>query len=471
MTATLIKTKKQGRAAEVPNAGRSTLRELRTWLDRLATLPPELASKELVKLAHHSHPKVRFYALKNLGRLKDPALQPFYVSIIQADQASEVRREAVAALGRIRKPPIIPFLLKCLQDHDPAIVGQAIRGLGPFLDQARVHQCIADLGEHPNEMVRELVASLNNKKFATQNGRQTEPQFPQFMQDTTVCGDALAIIASLPDACIHLTFTSPPYYNARDYTTYKSYAQYLTLLEKIFKQIHRITKEGRFFVLNTSPIIIPRIGRSYASKRYPIPYDLHPRLVTMGWEFIDDIVWVKPEASVKNRNAGFWQHRKPLAYKTNARTEMIMVYRKKTDKLIDWNIKQYTDEVVEASRVRGDYETSNIWSIDPCFDKTHSAVFPLELCRRVIQFYSYQGDLVFDPFAGSGTLGEAALGLGRHFFLTEKDPIYFQHIQERLSRQARYAPSSSGLNIKHTPLKEENPSLKIDSDTTARLTR
>jgi len=48
----------------------------------------------------------------------------------------------------------------------------------------------------------------------------------------------------------------------------------------------------------------------------------------MGWEFIDDIVWVKPEASVKNRNAGFLQHRKPLGYKPNAVSEMLMVYRK-----------------------------------------------------------------------------------------------------------------------------------------------
>jgi DNA modification methylase len=57
----------------------------------------------------------------------------------------------------------------------------------------------------------------------------------------------------------------------------------------------------------------------------------------MGWEFIDDIIWVKPEASVKNRNSGFAQHRKPLGYKANAVNEYVMVYRKATDKLIDWN--------------------------------------------------------------------------------------------------------------------------------------
>ena len=94
-------------------------------------------------------------------------------------------------------------------------------------------------------------------------------------------------------------------------------------------QIHRATKTGRFFVLNTSPVIVPRISRQHSSRRYPIPFDIHPLLIKMGWEFIDDIVWEKPEASVKNRNGGFFQHRKPLAYKPNTCTEYLMVYRKK----------------------------------------------------------------------------------------------------------------------------------------------
>ncbi|WP_051179110.1 site-specific DNA-methyltransferase [Thermodesulfovibrio thiophilus] len=109
-----------------------------------------------------------------------------------------------------------------------------------------------------------------------------------------------------------------------------------------------------------------------------------------------------------------------------------MVYRKKTDKLIDWNIKQYDQKTVEESKVIGNYETSNVWEIDPVFDKTHSAVFPLELCKRVIKFYSFKGDLVFDPFAGSGTLGKAAQILDRYFFLTEIDPKYFERIKENL---------------------------------------
>ena len=88
-------------------------------------------------------------------------------------------------------------------------------------------------------------------------------------------------------------------------------------------------------------LFVPRLSRAHSSKRYAIPYDIHPRLTDIGWEFIDDIVWIKPEYAAKNRNGGFYQHRKPLCYKANSVTESVMVYRKKTDKLIDWNLRQY----------------------------------------------------------------------------------------------------------------------------------
>jgi DNA modification methylase len=164
-------------------------------------------------------------------------------------------------------------------------------------------------------------------------------------------------------------------------------------------------------------------------------------LTQLGWEFIDDITWLKPEASAKNRNAGFLQHRKPLAYKPNAITEMLMVYRKKTDKLIDWNIDQYPNDIVEASKVKDGYETSNVWRVDPTFDRTHSAVFPRALCERVIDYYSMRGDLVFDPFAGSGTIGKVALEQKRLFLLTEIDKSYFVRIKENLDSPSLFDSS------------------------------
>jgi DNA modification methylase len=219
----------------------------------------------------------------------------------------------------------------------------------------------------------------------------------------------------------------------RSYSIYPSYDHYLEFLAKVFEQVHRITKEGRFLIVNTSPVIVPRISRSHSSKRYPIPFDIHPYLIKMGWDFIDDIIWLKPEASVKNRVGGFMQHRKPLGYKPNCVTEYLMVYRKSTEKLLDWNIKQYGEEIIEDSKVLGAYESTNVWKIDPSFSKVHSAVFPAELCKRVIEYYSYKGDLVFDCFGGSGTLGKTAKKMGRNYLLAEQDKTYFEFIKGNIS--------------------------------------
>jgi DNA modification methylase len=142
------------------------------------------------------------------------------------------------------------------------------------------------------------------------------------------------------------------------------------------------------------------------------------------------------------------QHRKPLAYKPNCVTEYLMVYRKNTDKLIDWNIKQYSLDKVESSKVDDGYESTNVWKIDPSFDKVHSAIFPVELCKRVIKYYSFKDDLVFDPFAGSGTMGRTAKSLGRNFLLTEKEESYFEYMKSKAIKTNSENVKTHFLNLK-----------------------
>lgn len=256
------------------------------------------------------------------------------------------------------------------------------------------------------------------------------------MKNISINGDVLEVIRYIPDESIHLTFTSPPYYNAREYSKYNSYEEYLSFMKSVFEEINRVTKEGRFFVLNSSPVLQARTSRQRQSTRFPIPYDLHHLIMESGWMFIDDIFWVKPEPSVPNRNGNFGQHRKPLAYKPNAIVEMVMVYRKKTDKLIDWNIKQYDEDIIEQSKIKDEYETNNVWMIPPEFDDFHSAVFPIKLCNNIVKFYSFVNDLVFDPFAGRGTLGVSALKLNRHFLLVEKNETYFRLLRKNIIGEA-----------------------------------
>lgn len=397
-------------------------------LRRLGRLNNVQIKKPLLSLLDDPNKEIRYLSVKNLAKLTDESLIITFYHIAINDSSSLVRREAVSALGRLRHKKTIPYLIRLLYDDDPKIVMQAIRGLLVFKNEKSVIDEIMKLKNHPNEMIQYFIWAETQETDPSTKDDHSESS--KLLQNCVINGDVLEIMKYIPENSIHLTFTSPPYYNARDYSIYPSYEYYLSFLEKVFLEVNRITKEGRFFILNTSPIIIPRISRKYSSKRYPIPYDIHSLLMKMGWEFIDDIIWLKPEASVKNRNAGFLQHRKPLAYKPNPVTEMLMVYRKMTSKLIDWNIHQYNDSIVEKSKVLGDYETTNVWRIDPTFDKNHSAVFPIELCNRVIKFYSMMGDLVFDPFAGSGTVGKSAINLQRRFLLTEIEKVYFETMKK-----------------------------------------
>ena len=419
-------------------------------LNKLGKLPDNFDEKPLLNLLDHQSDKIRHLVIKNLAKLSKISLLDVYVNIISSDESSTVRREAASAIGRLRNDEAKETMFNLLNDSDPQVVLQSIRGLLVFKKDEDVKKELFGLKEHPNEMIQEVI-----KKEFKLNGSFSKDldhtKSPDFMKNKVIEGDVRKTLKLVPNESVHLTFTSPPYYNARDYSIYKSYQEYIDFLEEVFKEVHRVTKEGRFFLLNTSPIIIPRVGRQYSSKRYPIPYDLHPLLIKMGWEFIDDIVWAKPEASAKNRNAGFLQHRKPLGYKPNACSECVMVYRKKTDKLIDWNIKQYDKKTVEESKINGDYESSNIWKIDPTFDKTHSAVFPIELCNKVIKFYSFKGDLVFDPFAGSGTFGKSAMNLNRSFFLTEQQKDYIERIKENVGQSKIFSENKfkpTFLNIR-----------------------
>lgn len=103
--------------------------------------------------------------------------------------------------------------------------------------------------------------------------------------------------------------------------------------------------------------------------------------------------------------------------------------------LIDWNIRAHPKpELVKASRIGDDYERTNVWRIKPAHDKRHPAIFPVELAEKVVTYYSFQGDVVLDPFAGIGTVGEAAAKLGRRFVLIEQDPKYVAIIRAEAKR-------------------------------------
>lgn len=386
--------------------------------------------KLLLDNINHKDKEIRYLSVLNLAKLSNLNFLSIFKKLLKTESSSKVRRELASAIGRLRSEKCIDTLYELLDDKDPNVILQAIRGLLVFKKDKDVKNKLLRLKTHKNEIIKKIIKT----EFETpkKNDKDLVVQSPERLQNCVINDDAFKVLKKVDDESIHLTFTSPPYYNARDYSIYSSYDEYISFMSKIFKEVHRVTKDGRFLVLNTSPIIMPRPGRKYSSTRYPIPYDIHSELVKMGWEFIDDILWVKPEPSAKNRVAGFEMHRKPLAYKPNCVTEQIMVYRKESTKLIDWIYKQYPPGVIEESEVGDGYESSNVWNISPKSSKKHSAIFPTELCDRVINYYSFKGDLIYDPFAGSGSVGVSAIRNDRKFFLTELNETYFQDMIERL---------------------------------------
>jgi DNA modification methylase len=294
-----------------------------------------------------------------------------------------------------------------------------------------------------------LEARLLGRKEAKaprKTSSRTKTYLLSSLRNTIAQGDAEEILQELPAESVDLIFTSPPYYNARpEYTDYLRYEDYLLKMRRILHHAHCVLAEGRFFVMNVSPVLVRRANRNQASQRIAVPFDMHRLFIEEGYDFIDDIIWEKPEGAgwATGRGRRFAADRNPLQYKPVPVTEYILVYRKHTDKLIDWNIRAHPDKkLVAESKIGDDYERTNIWRIKPAHDPRHPAVFPLELAEKVIRYYSFKGDVVMDPFAGIGTTGKAAAMLGRRFVLIEQNPRYVDIIREEvkswLGKEARH---------------------------------
>jgi DNA modification methylase len=284
------------------------------------------------------------------------------------------------------------------------------------------------------EMLEARLLKKDEKNGASKRKRVPYPV--SSLRNTIGLGDCVELLDEMPAASVDLVFTSPPYFNARpEYSDYEVYEEYLFKMRQVINRAHRVLNEGRFFVINCAPVLLRRASRNEASKRIAVPFDLHRLFVEEGYDFIDDIIWVKPEGAgwATGRGRRFAADRNPLQYKAVPVTEYVLVYRKHTDLLIDWHIRNHPrPDVLAASKVGDDYERTNIWRIQPKTNSRHPAAFPLELAQKVVKYYSFKGDVVLDPFAGSGTTGAAAAGLERRFVLFDINTEYVDMMREEV---------------------------------------
>lgn len=318
----------------------------------------------------------------------------------------------------------------------PLLHNQEHGTLGEVVIDAYSSLILSDQSTSPDVLEARLLKRPDptRRRLSQTNGQK--PYRLSTLRNTLALGDSEKVLNDLPAESVDLVFTSPPYFNARvEYADYVTYDEYLQKIRRVISACHRVLAEGRFFVMNVSPVLVRRPSRQESSRRIAVPFDMHRLFIEEGFEFIDDIIWEKPEGAgwATGRGRRFSADRNPLQYKPVPVTEYVLVYRKKTEKLIDWHIRSHPKkELVEASKIPDGYERTNIWRLTPEWDKRHPAIFPLELALRVIQYYSFKGDVVLDPFAGIGTTGKAAIKLKRRFALIEINPQYFQYLRQEV---------------------------------------
>jgi len=260
------------------------------------------------------------------------------------------------------------------------------------------------------------------------------------MKENIIYNKSCTQMDDVDDSTVGLVVTSPPYFSAKDYGysldygfDLDSYNDYLSFLKDVFTECHRVLDGGRFIIVNTSNIIVMTSKYRIDNIRLPIVPDTQRVLSEIGFEFVDDIIWKKPESACINRQANFYQTRRPLSYRPNQVTEYLLVYRKKGDGK-DY-FKNIDDRTMVLSDVSDDYETNNVWDIRPETNSKHPAPYPIELPQKCIKYYSFVEDIVLDPFMGSGTSAIASLMENRKYIGYELNKKFIKMANSRISEE------------------------------------
>lgn len=223
----------------------------------------------------------------------------------------------------------------------------------------------------------------------------------------------------LPDNSVHLMVTSPPYNVGKEYDQDLTLEEYIDLLKRVWKETYRVLVPGGRACVN-----IANVGR----KPYmPLNAMITMSMIEMGFLMRGEIIWNKSASAGTSCAWGSWlSASNPVLRDTH---EYIMIFskdeysRKSKDKestigrdeFLDWTKSVWTFPAESAKRVN------------------HPAPFPVELPKRLIQLYTYSGDIVLDPFIGSGTTALAAVLSERKYVGYDTSENYVQNANDRIS--------------------------------------
>jgi site-specific DNA-methyltransferase (adenine-specific) len=247
-------------------------------------------------------------------------------------------------------------------------------------------------------------------------------------------GDSRKML-DLPDKSVHLAITSPPYWQLKDYGTdnqigfHDSYENYINHLNLVWAECYRVLHSGCRLCIN----IGDQFARAVYYGRYkviPIREEIIKFCENIGFDYMGAIIWQKVTTS--NTTGGGVQmgsYPYPRNGILKLDYEFILVFKKLGDS------PKPTKEQKELSKMTAEeWNTffAGHWNFAGARQNGHIAMFPEELPRRLIKMFSFVGETILDPFAGSGTTALAAKNTDRNSVGFEINPEFIPMIQQKL---------------------------------------
>lgn len=229
-------------------------------------------------------------------------------------------------------------------------------------------------------------------------------------------------MSELPEYSVHLMVTSPPYNVQKEYDEDLTLEEYLAFLSRVLRETYRVLVPGGRACIN-----IANLGR----KPYlPLHAFLIHEMLELGFLMRGEIIWDKASSASPSTAWGSWlSAANPVLRDVH---EYILVFSK------DSFSRPAKDRTSTVTRDEFLSFTKSVWTFPAESARSigHPAPFPVELPHRLIQLYTFAGDVVLDPFCGSGTTCLAALKNKRHYVGYEIDERYIRMAGERIN-QAR----------------------------------
>ena len=264
-------------------------------------------------------------------------------------------------------------------------------------------------------------------------------------------------LSFLDDESVHLVVTSPPYWNLKRYNEnpdqlghVDDYETFLAELEKVWTQILRVLVPGGRLICVVGDVCVAR--RDYGRHLvFPLHSDICVMCRRMGFDNLNPIIWHKisnASYEVSNGSQFLGKPCEPNAIIKND-MEFILMQRK------PGGYRKPTNEQRDGSRLtREEFDAwfQQIWNIPGASTRQHPAPFPLELAMRLVRMFSFIGDTVLDPFAGTGTTMVAALKTGRNSIGVEIDPEYCRMVRRILETENAGLFSTAKLLFEDAPI-------------------